>query len=222
LIYLIFFGIKNIEIQTTSLQYEFVAGSIIFVFTSLIFYIYRSQRSIYKRLKYKNLLSNYKYYKKLTFVLVSYLLLFATSILLDYFGFYLYSNIIETSTGIIVIIILLIKPLTEFKNSFDQLVDKNLPEHVQFDLIGVIAENLHRMCRFNTMHTRQSGNDKFIELDIVLPYDYTIEQKYKLEIDLKAAILKKYPDSILRLYVVPCDKDCEFEDGSKCPIKRNT
>lgn len=221
LIYLIFFGIRNIRIGSASIEIDIFANILLLIYTIVIYYVYKTQKSNYQRIRYQNLQINYKYYKKLTLVSISYFVLFSSSKILEYYEMNIVANVIESTTAIVGVTILLIKPLTEFKNAFDQLVDKNLPEHIQFDLIGVVAENLHRMCRFNTMHTRQSGNEKFIELDIVLPYNYSIDDKYKLENDLKEAILKKHPDSIFRLYVVPCDKDCEFKDGNKCPIKRN-
>ena len=75
------------------------------------------------------------------------------------------------------------------------------------------------MCEFKTVHTRQSGKDIFIELDIIMPYDYTLEEKFELEKDLKKEIMKKFPTSIPILYVVPCKRDCIYQGKRQCPVK---
>lgn len=159
--------------------------------------------------------------KDLTIFIFSILVAFIIHFILLKLTNILYVLIFDYTYSILLIIINLKTPLSRVRNALDQLMDKNLPEYIQYDLIGIIAENLHRMCKFNTMHTRQSGNDLFIELDIILPWDYSIEQKYDLEKDIKSAILLKYPNSIIRLYVLPCDKECIDDNGcSNCPIKK--
>lgn len=222
IVFLIFFGINRFDnfIELSNLDYFKLLIVLLFSFSNFRFY--KLQKNNYKEFKIESIRNNYLYYKKLTYISIAIFIIFSILIFFDFKDQYLLSFIIEAATSIIVIVILLLKPISELKNAFDQLTDKNLPEHIQYDLIAVVAENLNRMCRYNTMHTRQSGNDIFIELDIVLPWDYTIEQKYDLEKDIKQAILNKYPNSIIRLYVVPCEKDCYDEHGNyNCPLKRN-
>lgn len=221
IVFLIFFGINEYSnfIVFSNLEIYNLIAMLLFTFSN--FRLYKLQKNNYYDFKFESIKNNYLYYKKLTYVSLATSLIFALLIFIELQDKFLLSLILESSAAIVVIVILLVKPLSDLKNAFDQLTDKNLPEHIQYDLIAVIAENLNRMCKFNTMHTRQSGNDIFIEIDIVLPWDYTIEQKFDLEKDLKEAILKKYPHSIIRLYVVPCEKDCIDKNGNiLCPIKR--
>ena len=52
------------------------------------------------------------------------------------------------------------------------------------------------MCEFKSVHTRQSGKDYFVELDIMLPYDYSMEEKLVMEKKLSAeeVLHQWYPD----------------------------
>lgn len=132
---------------------------------------------------------------------------------------------IDTLTAILLTGIALRIPLKGSKDALNQLLDKTLPDDIQFDIIAVVAENVNEMCEFKTVHTRQSGKDYFVELDIILPYDYTMEEKYEMEKKIQKEIKKVYPTSISRIYAVPCPKDCILKGERKCPVhlfKKNT
>ena len=114
---------------------------------------------------------------------------------------------------------LFIKSFVQVKSAFKQLMDKPLPENMQFELLAVITENIDKFCQFKAFHTRSSGKDIFIEIDIVMPWDFTVEDTYKVEMILIKQILEKFPNSLPRVYVFPCRKDCIYEDKINCPIK---
>ncbi|MFP4368522.1 MAG: cation transporter dimerization domain-containing protein [Candidatus Kapaibacterium sp.] len=105
-----------------------------------------------------------------------------------------------------------------FPHSVRQLLDKPLPEEMNFEILSVVTENLHRICEFRAMHTRQSGKDFFIELDIMLPPDYSLEKKFEIEKIFSARIQKIIPGAYVRIYVLPCDNSCRNNDGRNCPI----
>ncbi len=125
---------------------------------------------------------------------------------------------IDTLTAIALTALALRVPLRGSKEALNQLLDKTLPDDIQFDLIAVVAENVNQMCEFRTVHTRQSGKDIFVELDIILPYDYTMEQKYDMEKKVQKQIQSIYPTSISRIYATPCPKDCIMKGERKCPV----
>lgn len=126
---------------------------------------------------------------------------------------------LDFSLAIAVSAIYLYIPLRKIKDSFNQLLDRTLPEEVQFEILAVISENIHRICEFKTVRSRKSGENIFIELDLVLPYDFTLESCYNIEKDLSTELRKKYPNAITRIYIVPCDRHCIYAGKSSCPIK---
>lgn len=112
-------------------------------------------------------------------------------------------------------------PLRHGSNALAQVLDKTLPEEIQMDILSCIVARFDSFCEFKAVHTRQSGKDIFIEIDLILPFDWTLEQSRELEKNLADDLKKKYPTSIMRLYAQPCPRDC-FRDGECfCPLKQN-
>ena len=126
---------------------------------------------------------------------------------------------IDTAFAILLIIYSLRVPLRHGKEALDQLLDRTLPEYIQFEILSVIAENLNKYCELKGVHTRQSGKDLFIEIDLIMPWDYTLEQIHEIEVIFNRSLKEKYPTSILRIYFTPCIRDCLLEDKQLCPVK---
>jgi cation diffusion facilitator family transporter len=128
-------------------------------------------------------------------------------------------RIIEGVSAFALLAISLKVPLTHGREALQQLLDRTLPDELQYSILGVISENMHRLCAFKGVHTRQSGKDIFIEIDVVMPYDYTLERLYHLERTMLDALHETFPTAIPRVYVTPCDKSCERSGSSTCPVK---
>jgi len=111
-------------------------------------------------------------------------------------------------------------PIKFGKKSIDQLLDRTLPEQFHYDILSVIAENFRFLCEFRNIYARQSGKDIFVEIDIVLPYDFTLEEAYEIEKQIVSKIKEMYPTSIPRVYVTPCSRDCIYDGGDKCPVRK--
>ncbi len=140
-------------------------------------------------------------------------------LLLEKLGYSLAAKYIDSSSAIMLVGYALVFPIRGAKAAFNQLLDRTADEDIQFNLLAVIAENINNFCEFKAMHTRQSGKDLFIELDVVMPYDFTMEQKYEVEQKISSSIKEKYSNSIPRLYVIPCQKDCIIDGKCTCPVK---
>ncbi|OGU16500.1 MAG: hypothetical protein A2X61_05510 [Ignavibacteria bacterium GWB2_35_12] len=139
--------------------------------------------------------------------------------LFSYFNYKFIGKYIDSATAVLLLSYSLKVQLTHGKSAVNQLLDHTLPENIQFDIISVIAENINRFCEFKKVHTRQSGKDIFIEIDVIMPWDFTLEEAYQLEKDILNSLVKKYPTAIPRLYVTPCPKDCIHDGKTSCPVK---
>lgn len=140
---------------------------------------------------------------------------------LNSLGYYKTSVVIDSTTALLLLAFAMKVPLKGSRDALNQLLDRTLPESIQFDIIAVVAENLNNMCEYKQVHTRRSGKDIFIEIDITMPYDYTLNEIMYLENQMKNLIKDKYPTAIPRIYVTPCDGDCVHGGVSNCPIKFN-
>jgi divalent metal cation (Fe/Co/Zn/Cd) transporter len=111
------------------------------------------------------------------------------------------------------------KPIQSVKRSIDRLLDKNLPENILYDFLSVVIENFEYMCEYKTMRTRQSGEDIFVEIEVVMPHDFTIAAARGLENKIKAELKEKYPEVTARIYAIPCTKNCDYREKGQCPVK---
>lgn len=135
-------------------------------------------------------------------------------------GYYAGGATLDALVSVALIVVALKVPLTHGREAFRQLLDRTLPDEMQYEILGVIAENHDRMCEFKSVHTRQSGKDIFIEIDLVMPYDYELEELYKLESTILTKLHGSFPTAIPRVYVTPCDRSCDHPSGTTCPVKR--
>lgn len=221
ILYLIILGFIPITRKISDLVTELWIVSLLLISIATIYWVFKNQKKYFKRFRIEALQLSCLRLKKILKLLLFILFGAAIIITLNKLNRYNYTAAVDIIFAGLAAVFYMYEPLSKFGNSISQLTDKNLPEHILFDIIGIIAENLHKICQFHTMHTRQSGDDLFIEIDIILPWDYTMKQKFDLEMDIKNAILQKYPNSIFRLYVVPCNKDCiDVNVCSNCPIKK--
>jgi cation diffusion facilitator family transporter len=138
--------------------------------------------------------------------------------LFQYFRFFEGAAILDGIFSIGLVLLSLKAPIQHGRSAFRQLLDRTLPEEMQYEILGIIAAHQHQMCEFRGVHTRQSGRDIFIEIDLVMPFDHTLEQLYGLEKDILSELRKKFPTAIPRVYVTPCDRSCLAKPGS-CPLR---
>ncbi len=139
---------------------------------------------------------------------------------LQFAGFYKVGATLDALVSVALIVIALKVPLRHGREAFRQLLDRTLPDEMQYEILAVIAENHDRMCEFKSVHTRQSGKDIFIEIDLVMPYDYRLEELYTLESTILDKLHGSFPTAIPRVYVTPCDRSCDHTAGTTCPVKR--
>jgi len=139
-------------------------------------------------------------------------------VVLSYFDYNNLARIVDSITAVVLMGYALKTPLQGSKNALNQLLDRTLPDKLGFEIMSIVVEHLDKMCEYKSIHTRQSGKDIFIEIDVVLPFDSTMEEKNSLEFELQEAIIKKFPTAISRLYAKACGGDCMVNGIRKCPV----
>ncbi len=144
-------------------------------------------------------------------------------LLCGWFFFHLHhtaiARICDALSALAVLALALRVPLQHGRDAINQLLDRTLPDEVQFDILAVVSENISSFCEFKAVHTRQSGKDMFVEIDVVMPFDYSFEQAYPVEKAMQEAIRTKHANAITRIYATPCPRDCIRDGKCYCPVK---
>ncbi|MCX7908877.1 MAG: cation diffusion facilitator family transporter [Ignavibacteria bacterium] len=154
-----------------------------------------------------------------SFIEIGVILSLLICLILDNLGYPKLARIGDSLAALVFVAIAMRIPIKFGRKSIDQLLDRTLPEKFHYDILSVIAENFKSICEFRNIYARQSGKDIFVEIDVVLPYDITLEDAYKIERKIIDKIKELYPTSVPRIYVVPCNKNCIYEDINHCPVK---
>lgn len=141
-------------------------------------------------------------------------------LILQSFELRYYGLMLDSGIAVSLIIFALIVPLKGSRDALNQLLDRTVSEDIQLNVLGSVTENLKHFCEYKSLHTRQSGKDIFIEIDIVLPYDSTIEYKDFVEKEICNNIKKKFPTSVPRVYAVSCDRSCINNGQKNCPMEK--
>lgn len=184
--------------------------------------MYRMQRKAAKKHKMTILEFDSELWKTDSIIEALVLTNLLVGIALVYFGQLKVALVLDSLVAIFVLAYAMKIPLKGSKEALDQLLDKTLPESDQLAIIGVIAESTEHMCEFKAVHTRRSGKDIFIEIDVILPFDSSIKEKFAAEEAIKSKIREVFPTSVPRLYGTPCDGECLRADGSTtCPLRQS-
>ncbi|MCC6845780.1 MAG: cation diffusion facilitator family transporter [Bacteroidetes bacterium] len=129
------------------------------------------------------------------------------------------ARLLDSAVAVLLVALAFRLPLKHGRSALNQILDRTLDEDMQLKLLGVVSENLHNFCEFRSIRSRQSGRDIFIEMDVVMPFDYTLEDAYALERQIEVPVNELYPSAIFRMYVTPCPRDCIREGVCFCPVK---
>ena len=101
------------------------------------------------------------------------------------------------------------------------LVDASLPRSEQAVIESCLAEQGSQIVGFHELRTRRSGNQRYIDLHLVMAKSISLEHAHQvcdlLEIDIQARL----PRTNVTIHVEPCDGKCEYcsVNPSACQTK---
>lgn len=183
-------------------------------------FIYRIQKRASKKygmpiLEYDaNLWKNDSYIE--LFVFISLIL----GLVLQLIGLRYIGLMVDSGLAIVLTLFALIVPIQGSRQALNQLLDRTISEELQLKFLSVVTKNHTNICEYKNIHTRQSGKDIFVELDIILPFDETMEYKDKLEKQISEEIIDYSPNAVPRVYAKACDGKCIINNVRNCPIHK--
>lgn len=219
LVYTLIEAIGNFakEVPTNSNYYLLISFSV-FSFV-LMKYVYRIQKKSAKKYGMPILKYDAELWKVDSFIEIFVLINLIIGSIFQHFEMRYFAVVIDSLIAISLLVYAIKVPLKSSLDALNQILDRTIPEEMQLKLIGILAENLRNMCEFKAMHTRQSGKDIFIEIDIILPFDSSLDYKQKVEDTICNQIKEVYPTAVPRVYAISCDKSCILAGQKSCPIK---
>lgn len=89
------------------------------------------------------------------------------------------------------------------------LVDASLPPSEQALIESCLAEHSEQVVGFHELRTRRAGNQRHIDLHLVMSKDITLEQAHQVCDRLELAMQARLPRANVIIHVEPCDGKCE-------------
>jgi cation diffusion facilitator family transporter len=96
------------------------------------------------------------------------------------------------------------------RNSFGGLVDVKLPKDEEDKIRAAITEHFgSEVVGFHKLRTRKAGNQRYIDLHLVMPRHISIEGAHLMCDHLEKDMKRHFPNTDTTIHVEPCDGNCE-------------
>jgi cation diffusion facilitator family transporter len=119
-------------------------------------------------------------------------------------------DIIDDILAGIVALFILKVAFDVLRNSFGGLVDVKLPEDEENRIRSAITEHFGGdVVSFHKLRTRKAGNQRYVDLHLVMPKHFSIEEAHKMCDHLEKDINQRLIRTDATIHVEPCDGNCE-------------
>ncbi|MGD9143438.1 MAG: cation diffusion facilitator family transporter [Dehalococcoidia bacterium] len=96
------------------------------------------------------------------------------------------------------------------RNSFGGLVDVRLPESEEQAIRDAITEHFGReVVGFHKLRTRKAGDQRHIDLHLVMPRHFSIEKAHDMCEHIELDIESRWKNTEVIIHVEPCDENCK-------------
>jgi len=96
--------------------------------------------------------------------------------------------------------------------SFGRLIDVKLSEDEESIIRSSIMECAGEVVGYHELRTRKAGNQRYIDLHLVMPKDASVEEAHRLCDELERDMKTKLSHTSVLIHVEPCSEEC-----SQCP-----
>jgi cation diffusion facilitator family transporter len=124
-------------------------------------------------------------------------------------------TIIDPIIALIVVLLILRATYRVARIAFSELLDVKLPEAEENIIRSAISEHFGdkahfgEVVDFHKLRTRKAGNQRYIDLHLVMPKDINIEKAHQMCDHLEQDIRHKLPHTDVTIHVEPCDENCD-------------
>ncbi|MFC1948793.1 cation diffusion facilitator family transporter [Chloroflexota bacterium] len=116
--------------------------------------------------------------------------------------------ILDPIVALIVSVVIARTAYITIRKSFAGLMDTKLPAEEENELTSCIEEHIGQLVGYHKVRTRKAGNQRFIDLHLLLPRNASLEEAHQMCDHLEADIIIRLPNSSVTIHVEPCDMEC--------------
>ncbi len=127
--------------------------------------------------------------------------------------------ILDPIIALFVSIIILKSAFTVTIKSIHGLMDASLPQAEEKEIISCIKEHPSQMVGFHKLRTRKAGNQRFIDLHLIMPRDASVEEAHNICNHLEKDLENRLTNTNITIHVEPCSIECE-KCFVECSLRR--
>jgi len=101
-----------------------------------------------------------------------------------------------------------------------ELADARLPEEDETLLRATIVEHRGQLAGFHAIRSRRAGDQRFIDLHLVMPRDASLEEAHAMCDHLEEDIKTRLPSTSVTIHVEPCRVECSACYVVSCSLRR--
>jgi cation diffusion facilitator family transporter len=106
------------------------------------------------------------------------------------------------------------------RQSVVELTDVRLPEEEQKILVDCINEHRGQLAGFHAIRGRKAGNQRFIDLHLVMPKNASVEEAHDMCDHLEKDIEERLTNTNITIHVEPCQIECHVCHVLECSLRR--
>ena len=99
------------------------------------------------------------------------------------------------------------------RKSFGGLIDVKLPEDEENIIRSAIMEHVGELLEYHQLRTRKAGDQRYIDLHIVMPKNISLEEAHRMCDHLEQDIGSKLQRASITIHVEPFGEECD-----ECPV----
>lgn len=99
-----------------------------------------------------------------------------------------------------------------FIESTRGLVDEKLPPEEEMVIKNVLLDHMPSVVNFHSLRTRKSGNQRFIDLHLVVDSGMSVENSHRIADHLESEISKRLPNTSVLIHIEPGDSQRDDKD----------
>ena len=131
-------------------------------------------------------------------------------------------SILDPIIALVVALLILKVAYDVLKKSFGGLVDVRLPEAEEDEIRSSIMEHDREIVGFHQLRTRKAGNQRHIDLHLVVPKDADVEKAHQMCDHLEQDIENRLHHTSVTIHIEPCSTtECD-QCAVICSLRKNS